>query len=54
LALSRAPSEALRENSWSAATIATVCGFGVCATARSKKSLVKAGFGSGPTGIMEK
>jgi hypothetical protein len=44
----------LRENSWSAATIATVCGFGVWAMAISKKPLVKEGFGSGPDGIMTK
>ena len=54
LAFSRAPSAALRENSWSAATIATVCGFGFCCIAMSKKPLVKAGFASGPDGIITK
>src|SRR5260370_35917741 len=37
LALSRAPSDSLTENSPSAATIATVCGLGFCLTATSKK-----------------
>jgi hypothetical protein len=53
-AFSRAPSAALRENSWSAEMIATVCGFGSCAMATSKKPLVKAGLASGPDGIMQK
>ena len=35
-------------NSASAATNATVCGFGFCRIARSRKPLVKDGFGSGP------
>jgi hypothetical protein len=50
LTFSRAPSEALRANSPSAATIATVCGFGFCRTATSTKPLVKDDFGSGPFG----
>ena len=54
LGVLRAPSEALRENSWSAATIATVVGFGFCAIATSKKPCVNAGFGSGPDGIIAK
>jgi hypothetical protein len=39
---------------WSAATIATVRGFGFCAIAVSKKPLVMEGFGSGPDETMEK
>src|SRR2546427_8366119 len=54
LALSRAPSQALRENSWSAAISATVCGFGDCAAATSKKPVVKEGLVSGPVGIIAK
>ena len=38
---------ALCENSWSASTIATVCGLGFCAAARSKKPLVKAASAPG-------
>ena len=38
----------------SAATSATVCGFGFCATAVSKKPLVKDGLVSGPVGIIAK
>ena len=51
---SRAPSEPLIGNSASAATIATVCGFGFWAMAASKKPLLIAVFGVGPKGIMEK
>jgi hypothetical protein len=51
---SRAPSAALRENSWSAATMATVCGLGFWVRATSKKPRVKAVFASGPDGIMTK
>src|SRR3981189_1216111 len=54
LGFSRAPSEPFIANSPSAATIATVCGLGFCATAISKKALVCADFGVGPNGIMEK
>src|SRR5947209_3042853 len=54
LAFSRAPSQALRPNSASAATIAIDCGLGLCAAAASKNPVVKAGFGFGPVGIIEK
>ena len=54
LAFSRAPSQAFLENSWSAATSATVNGFGFCAAATSKKPSVKDGFGMGPVGIIAK
>ena len=50
----RAPSEAFLENSASAATIATVFGFGFCAIAVSKKPSVKDVVGVGPVGIMAK
>ena len=53
-ALVRAPSQALLANSASAATSATVVGFGFCAAAVSKKPSVNEGFGSGPDGIMAK
>ena len=49
-----APSQAFFENSWSAAMNATVCGFGSCFIAISKKPVVNEGFGSGPDGIMAK
>ena len=54
LSSSRAPSEAALANSASAARIATVCGFGFCAAATSKKPFEKAFTPSGPTGTMEK
>jgi len=54
LAFSRAPSQALRPNSASAAASAMVCGFGFCASATLKNPRVKAGFGVGPFGIIEK
>ena len=54
LAFSCAPSQALRPNSASAIVIAIVCGFGFCASATLKKPRVKAGFGVGPFGIIEK
>ena len=49
-----APSQALRPNSASAIAIAMVCGLGFCASATLKKPRVKAGFGVGPFGIIEK
>ena len=54
LALSRAPSQALRENSASSAASATVVGFGFCAAAIWKKPSVKDCFGVGPVGSTEK
>ena len=48
LALARAPSEALRENSASSAAMAMVCGFGFCAAATWKKPSVMVCFGFGP------
>jgi hypothetical protein len=42
------------ENSASAATIATVVGFGFCAIAVSKKPWVNEVFGAGPDGIIAK
>src|SRR5262245_43077409 len=51
---SRAPSAALRENSASSAAMATVCGFGFCAAATSKKPSVNDFFGVGPDGSIEK
>src|SRR4029079_3376609 len=52
--VSRAPCAALCENSRSAATMATDCGFGFCAAAAWKKPSVKAGFAFGPAGIIAK
>ena len=54
LALARAPSAALRENSASAATIAIVFGFGWNAIAASKKGFEIAAFGSCPAGVNSK
>src|SRR5271156_911995 len=55
LALARAPSAALRENSASSAAIAMVCGFGFCSAATWKKPSVSVCFGFGPpVGINEK
>ena len=51
---SRAPSAAAWANSASAAMIATVCGFGFCFAAISKKPLEKAFTPSEPTGTIEK
>ena len=53
MAFSRAPSEALRRIPRRPPTIATVFGLGFCAMAVSKKPFVKAGFGSGPDGIID-
>src|SRR5215470_10640275 len=54
LEFSRAPSQALRENSASSAASATVVGFGFCALAIWKNPSVKAAFGLGPAGSTEK
>src|ERR1700733_2384504 len=55
LALARAPSAALRENSASSDAIAMVCGFGFCAAAPWKKPSVIVCFGLGPAvGMNEK
>src|SRR5271165_1761892 len=53
-AFSCAPSQALRPNSASAIAMAMVCGLGCCTSATLKKPRVKAGFGVGPFGIIEK
>ena len=54
LAFSRAPSEALRENSGSLEASATVCGLGFCAAAALKKPSLKDSVGVGPVGTVEK
>ena len=51
---SRAPSAEVRANSASADRKATVCGFGLCAAARSKKPFENARTPSGPSGCIEK
>ena len=53
-AFSRAPSATTWPNSALAEAIAIVVGFGFCAMAVSKNPLVKAAFGLGPVGIIEK
>src|SRR6187551_2966944 len=54
LALVLAPSAAVLANSASAASMATVVGFGCCAAATSKKPLENAMTPSGPTGTIVK
>ena len=50
----RAPTAALIVNSESAATIATVFGFGFCSAASAKKPFDQSVFGSGPAGMIWK
>src|ERR1043166_6962535 len=54
LAFSRAPSQALLENSASSTTSATVVGFGFCCAATWKTPSVKDGLVCGPVGSTEK
>ena len=54
LALSRVPSQVVRPNSASAATIATLLGLGLCAIATSNQPREKASVPSLPPGIIEK
>ena len=54
MAFSRAPSQALRENSASSAASATVVGFGFCFAATWKKPSVNEGLVFGPVGSTEK
>ena len=54
MAFSRAPSQALRENSASSAASEIVVGFGFCAAAVWKKPSVNDAFGVGPLGSTEK